>query len=208
MKIFISACVYALMASGLVYGNGDVDERESVGGIVLGYSGEIPEDLAIRVRAFIEYHTAIPVRLTPVEMGDGESLREIGEPLNKILEPDDVFLVVFAWPDTGHEANEEHAAYLYDHEVAVINARVLEDTDDLETYGRRLEKVAMHSVGIMLGVEPVPNPRSAMFPYRTIEQLDMMGRNYDPPSLHNVQRAASKRGIDLMEDKTRIPDRP
>ncbi len=187
--------------TGMVQVQGAGADEEVRRGIALVRVGETPEDLVVRVRDFVERNTAIPVRIRDARPAEGDSLTDIGRRLTGLMEPEDVFLIALARPESEFE---EHAVYLYDQNVAVVNARVLEHPDDPETYGRRLEKITMRSIGLMLGVDPVPNPHSAMYPYRSMKELDAMGRNYDPPTLINVQKAAVEQGMDLIRESPYI----
>jgi hypothetical protein len=160
--------------------------------------GDVAPEMAQRVRDFAERNLALPVRLAPrrdVVPGDLEAQ---GPALGDALGPDDAFLVALVWPT---EEDERHAIYLYDSHTAVVNARTLKQgvTTD-EQYGRRLEKLTMRSFGLLLGIDAVPNPQSAMFPYRTFEELDGIARGIDPPTLRRLQRAAMGRGLVLVKD--------
>jgi hypothetical protein len=58
----------------------------------------------------------------------------------------------------------------------------------------------MRGIGLLLDVPQVPNPQSAMWSYRTMEELDWMGRNFDPPSLMKLQQNAIVMGLPLIKD--------
>ena len=48
-----------------------------------------------------------------------------------------------------------------------------------------------------MGLEPSPNPLSAMTHYSTLEELDQIGRNLDPPWLIKLQEKAVEWGIEI-----------
>lgn len=169
-----------------------------VRGIGLVAIGDIPAPLMERLRAFAEFNTAIPVRIRPALPYGGQSLYQEGEAVAQSKAEADVALVALV---DGDFSFTEHAVYRYTDGVALVNVREMRvDAPDEEIFARRLEKLTMRSIGLLLDVEPVPNPFSAMWSYQTKEDLDMMGRNYDPPSLLQVQRKAMRRGIRLLED--------
>lgn len=167
-------------------------------GIGLVAVGSFPPELLERLRSFAEFNTAMPIRIRPAQPYHGKALFEEGATLATVKSPSDVALVALAYDDFDFK---EHAVYRYADGIAVINARALQVGDpDAEGWARRLEKLTMRSIGLLLDVDSVPNPLSAMYPYQSMEELDMMGRNYDPPSLLQVQRKAMQRGIRLQED--------
>jgi len=159
-------------------------------------AGPVEEASLQRVKAFVEEYVAVPIRILPPQEAKGTTLHEEGEALVGLRAETDVALVALVSPA---EEQPEHAVYLYDQHVAVVNARVLKLDADEETYGRRLEKLVVRSMALLLGIEPVPNPQSALFPYRDIEQLDTIARTLDPPTLAAFQRAAAERGVKLIE---------
>ncbi len=171
------------------------DEAVDLGkGMALVRVGDISEDLLERVREFVQNNTAIPVRIRDTRSGEANTLDDIGIIQGEEMKPEDVVLIVLAWPDEEHKV---HAVYLYDERVAVVNARALDHPEDPDLYVRRVKRVVLRSAGVMFGVEAVPNPHSAMFPYRTLEELDAIGLNFDPPSLRRIQEAALEKGIEL-----------
>jgi hypothetical protein len=160
--------------------------------------GNVDPAMVDRVRAFVEEQTAVPVRLEEARPEAGESLQADGESLADAVGPHDLCLVALALPV--RDASE-HAVYLYDRNIAVVNARALKPASgDMETYGRRLEKVVMRSYGLLMGLEQVPNPHSALWPYRNLEELDAIGRGFDPPTLWRFQEIAKERGARLLRD--------
>lgn len=191
---WIGLALVATAASGAF---GAEDQNSQPEGLAIGVIGSMPCDQVERVRAFVEKNTAIAVRqLDTVEPAEPAALLEDAAAwVDDRREPRDACVV---WFYTGDESSEEHAIYQHEQATAVVNVNALM-TDDEEVYMRRLERLAMRSVGLLLDVPPVPNPQSAMFSYRTLEELDRMGRNFDPPSLMRLQENAVDKGIPLIE---------
>ncbi|HDL77202.1 MAG TPA: hypothetical protein ENG36_00345 [Lentisphaerae bacterium] len=65
---------------------------------------------------------------------------------------------------------------------------------DRERYCRRIERQVMRIIGMLLGLSPCPNPRCVMHHYRTLDELDEMGRNFCPPCLGRLEEAVAAKG--------------
>lgn len=78
--------------------------------------------------------------------------------------------------------------------VAVIDARRL-PTEDPERSGRRFERMAFRSIGLLLGLPLCPNPYCALTDGSMINNLDQAARTFCPPCEAAAQRAltSSKR---------------
>ena len=187
----------ALVATAAADAFGAQDENSQPEGLAIGVIGSMPCHQVERVRSFVEKSTAMAVRrLDTVEPAEpAVILEDAADWVGDQREPRDACVV---WFYTGGESSEEHAIYRYEQATAVVNVNALM-TDDEEVYMRRLERLTMRSVGLLLDVPPVPNPQSAMFSYRTLGELDRMGRNFDPPSLMRLQENAVDKGIPLIE---------
>ncbi len=184
-----------LCAGGGHAGEQIADEVVAPTGIVIAAVGDMPAAHMERVRSFVERHTRIATRLLEPQSASGEDFSEILDVLAHLRTPEHA-CVVFLYAEG--DDFEEHAVYRYESGVGVVNAALMK-TEDEEQYLRRLEKLAMRSVGLLMGVEMVPNPQSAMWSYRTMAELDAMGRNFDPPSLMRLHDSARAKGIPLIE---------
>jgi len=162
--------------------------------LAMAVVGEVDPALAERVRAFAEENLALPVRLLePCEAAEAASLNAIGEAAAQGLGEADVCLVVLAAPVA---PLPNHGIMMPEIKTAVINVPVLKPEDgDAERFGRRVEREAMMSIGLLLGLETCPNPQCAMWLYSNNEELDAKGRNYCPPCLDRVQKLAAGKGI-------------
>jgi hypothetical protein len=172
--------------------------------IALVAVGDVDPALAERVRAFAQENLALPVRLlAPREAAPTASLNEIGEAARAAMGAVDVCLVVLAAP---LEDFPNHGILLPESKVAVVNVRALKPEDgDVERYGRRLEREAMMSIGLLLGLEPCPNPQCAMWLYSNDDELDAKGRNYCPPCLDRVQQFGREKGLTLVTNSPFAP---
>jgi hypothetical protein len=190
-------CGLILTAAGLAGEPPAVESPAPVKAIGLVPVGSVDAAFVERVRSFVEGNTALPVRVLPSQKPAGKSLDEEGTAAGKWLTGSEVCLVVLVEPT---EDIQPHGVLLPNQHVAVVNVKSLRPVDgDAEKYGRRLEREVMQSIGLLLGIEPCPNPQCALWAYKTDEELDIKGRNFCPPCLNRVQKAARERGVKLIE---------
>jgi hypothetical protein len=159
--------------------------------------GAVDVALAERVRAFVEENTAVQTRLLPARDVAGKTLDEEGAAAAALVGDGVMCLVAIVEPT---EDVKPHGVLLPEQHVAVVNAKSLRPADgDAEKFARRLERETMQSIGMLLGLEPCPNPQCALWQYTTDEELDTKGRNFCPPCLEKVQKAAREKGVKLIE---------
>ena len=201
MKVMQRWCAMAVvvLASGATTQTSAGDESLDMVAV-----GDLPPAMAERVRAFAQENLAMAVRLAePMEASPAESLNAIGRAALDRLGGADVALVVLAVPAEDHRA---HGIMMPDERVAVVNARLLKpEDDDEERYGRRLEREAMMSFGLLIGLETCPNPQCAMWLYSNTEELDLKGRNYCPPCLDRFQKIAMPKGVRVIRESPFAP---
>ncbi len=160
----------------------------------LGVLGSASSELLDRVHAFAEAHTGIPIqRIDPIPDAEKDDLHDWFE----VLDVGQGSFTVYLY--AGDTKYEPHILHSPSGRYAIVNLRALY-TEDQEVYLRRVEKLFMRSIGLLLEVPLVPNPHSAMWTYQTLEDLDIMGRNFDPPSLLRLQQNAKDRGIAIGVD--------
>lgn len=165
-------------------------------GVGIAVVGELDEAAVERVRAFAERNTSIPVRVRDITLASGANLGKVADQLAPERVPEDAaFILLYA----GESGFTDHTVYRYHARTGIVNVTLLQ-TDDEEQFLRRVEKLTMRSLGLLMNVPPVPNPQSAMWTYSNLEELDLMGRNFDPPSLRVIQRNAVDMGIELIAD--------
>lgn len=166
-------------------------------GLGLRVAGTWDDDALERVRAFVQRNTSVEVRVRPSLALDASTPLDTLQDLlgTERADADAALVVLYA----GDQEFEPHTVYDYEAGVAVVNLSALA-TDVVETELRRIEKLTIRSFGLLLDVPMVPNPHSALWTYRTLEELDFMGRNFDPPSLIRFQQNAAEMGIPLIEN--------
>ena len=161
--------------------------------------GDVDEQLALRAQQWTEQNLAFSVPLLdPKPTARFGSLDEVAQYAATLLETNRVGLVVL-WRPTSDASN--HGAHYPDLRVSVANLNAMFTPDtDAEKIERRVERQAIRGVCLLFGLEPSPNPFSAMFNYSNLEELDAIGRNLDPPWLKRVQEKAVALGIPLDPD--------
>ena len=162
--------------------------------------GEENESAMSRVKAWAEENLAIPVPVLPAQPETKiEGFEEVAQYGSGLLEADRLGLVVLWRPSATNVTS--HGAYYPDQRVAVINLAAMYTADtEQETIERRLERQVIRGICLTMGLEPNPNPQSAMFNYSTMEELDAIGRNLDPPWLMRLQEKALAEGISVNVD--------
>lgn len=169
---------------------------ESQQAIGVGVIGSLSGAQIERIRSFVEKNTALRILLLDdVPDSPREELADWLEILRDATPGASFDIYMYA----GDQVFDPHSVYSYRDQQAVVNATALCDGDE-ELFLRRMEKLVMRAVGLLLDVPMVPNPQSAMWAYQTIEELDFMGRNFDPPSLLRLQENARERGLPLEPD--------
>lgn len=160
--------------------------------------GEANDALVARATAWAEENLAIAV---PVLATDPDiklaTFNEVAEHVGAQRE-DDRLGVVVLWRPSSDIMN--HGAFFPEQRVAVVNLQAMFSGEaDQETKERRVERQVIRGICFCMGLEPNPNPQSAMFNYGTMEELDAIGRNLDPPWLMRLQEKAVASGIPINE---------
>lgn len=159
--------------------------------------GDVDGAITARVKNFIEYNCAIPVRVLDPQARTHDALFDQAQALGGLVSDPLLCLVAVVNPPEGVS---EHAVYDYDGPVAAVNVRALQPEDgDQETHFRRIEKVVTRSYALLMGLEAVPNPQSSLYPYATLAELDSIARSLDPPSLMKLQEILVPKGVTLVE---------
>jgi hypothetical protein len=166
--------------------------------------GPVDSALVDRVVAFARENTALNIRFLPAMEVTGDTLDAIAAEAAKAMASDDAALVVLAYPSADIKP---HGVSLPGIHVAVVNVKSLEPASgDAETFARRVEREVMQSIGMQLDMPACPNPQCAMWSYSTDEELDAKGRNYCPPCLGVLQKAAREKGVGMdMNNPLSIP---
>jgi hypothetical protein len=162
--------------------------------VALVVAGPVDEAVVARVKAWAEEQLAIPVPLAEALETKGASMDAVAREASARLAPEDLGVIVLL---KSEQELPNHGIFNPDLRVVVVNVNRMAKDADEETFGRRMERQVIRGIGSLLGLELSPNPESAMAFYSTMEELDMMGRNLDPPWLYQLQQRARAFGLPL-----------
>ena len=161
--------------------------------IALVAAGSVDAALMDRVVKFVRENTGLNIRVLPAMEATGETFDAVAASAAKIMGAEDAELVVLLEPSADIRP---HGAMFPEQRVAVVNVKSLVPANgDIETLGRRVEREVMQSAGLLLGMPLCPNPQCAMWKYSTDEELDAKGRNFCPPCMEALQKAAREKGV-------------
>jgi len=186
-----------LLISTCAFAEGEAAPVQAPAGksIALVAVGPVDSALMDRVVAFVKENTALNIRVLPAMEVTGDTLDAIAAEAGKAMSSDDAALVVLAEPSADIKP---HGATFPEQRVAVVNVKSLKPSNgDAETLGRRVEREVMQGIGMQLGMQACPNPQCALWSYSTDEELDAKGRNYCPPCMGALQKAAKEKGVGM-----------
>ena len=159
--------------------------------ITLVNAAEVDADLLERVRAFAEDQLHVPVRtLEKPQLAGKENFQALEKAVLRIKTDADVSLIVIS----GINGEDKHLEVYPEDGVALINAQPLY-TDEPETFARRIERMVMRAAAFVFEMPPTPDPFCVTRDYRSLEDLDRMGRNFSPPWMGRFADEAKKRGL-------------
>jgi hypothetical protein len=159
----------------------------------------MPDPPVERVRDWMLANLHYEVDLVRLPAWEGDSAGEQMEALAVLPVENVLVTVVMA------ERLEEgkHAVILPERMTGFIQVPLLFEEENERDF-RRLERQAMRIAGFSLGVPPQPMPFCALAPYRTLEELDRMGRGFSPPAMAQYRAQLVARGIPLSPDAERL----
>jgi len=102
------------------------------------------------------------------------------------------------------ESSEEHVYTSDSKRITVINIIPLQTSKD-ERFVQRLERLMMRGAGKAAGLGFDPDPHCVMHSYKTIEDLDKMGRNFSPPWQAMFNSAAKRMGLEIIPYSPKKP---
>jgi len=101
---------------------------------------------------------------------------------------------------------EQHAFVDPKRRAGIIHVDLLVPTVEEKTL-RRLDRQAMRVVGFALGLPPQPIPFCCLYPYRSLEELDAIGRGFSPPAQALYRKQLVEKGIPLTKAaRERLPN--
>jgi hypothetical protein len=173
------------------------DEPVTRNPVALVRAGAVEDEIVERVKSWAESQLAIPVPLAESMETKADSLNAVADEAAARVGPDDLGLIVLFQSET---PVPNHGIFRPEQRVVVVNVGLMREGADEEKFGRRMERQVIRGIGTLMGLELSPNPESAMCMYSTMEELDQMGRNLDPPWLYQLQQKAREFGVPLDPD--------
>ena len=162
--------------------------------ITLVNAAALDADLLERIRLFAEDQLHVPVRTLEKPMfGGAKSFQSLEKSVLRIKTDADISMIVLA----GINGEEKHLKVFAENGVAVINTQPLY-TDETETFARRMERQVMRAAAFVFGLPPTPDPFCVTRDYRSLEDLDQMGRNFSPPWMGRFAGEAATRGLEPL----------
>jgi len=151
----------------------------------------IDATLLERVRSFAEKELYVPVRtLEKPRLAEKKDFQTLEKAAKRVKSDSDVTLIVLS----GFDNETEHLKVYPESGIVIVNSLPL-NTDDAEKFARRMERMVMRAAAFSFGMEPTPDPFCVTRNYRSLEDLDTMGRNYSPPWQGRFAKEAAKRGL-------------
>lgn len=162
--------------------------------------GDVDGALMDRIQKWASHNLAMPVPVFPAESKlHLESFQEVVDAA-KLMLPENQLGLVVIWRPANDDV-QNHGANYPEQRIAIANLNPMFTPDtDPEIIERRVERQAIRGICMVMGIEPSPNPMSAMFNYSSLEDLDGIGRNLDLPWLVRVQEKAVEVGIEITPD--------
>lgn len=157
------------------------------------------DDAVVRVRDWMQSNLHYEVDVLRLPAWEGTTAEEQMASLKALPEENILVTVVMA------ERLEEgrHAVILPERMLGFIQVPLLFESPEERDF-RRLERQAMRIAGFSLGVPPQPMPFCALAPYRSLEELDRMGRGFSPPAMAQYRAQLVERGIPLSPEAERL----
>lgn len=143
------------------------------------------------IRAFAERELRVPVRSVQRSGWAGYvSPQDVATIAQEERADADVLLIVVVRLDGAVDPLTVDAG----RRLAVVNVQPLE-TEDPQRFTRRVERMVMRGAAFAIGLPPTPDPYCVTREYRSVEELDRMGRNYSPPWQGRFAEEAGKIGL-------------
>ena len=154
----------------------------------------LDKELMSRLEAFAEKELHVDFRtLENARLSKVVDFQAVESVAARVKTDTDVALIVLS----GDEADERHLVVNAEAGLALINTTALYVDDD-EIFGKRLERMVMRAAAFVFEMPPTPDPYCVTRDYKTVEELDRMGRNYSPPWMSRFADEAKKRGLKPM----------
>lgn len=199
--------IIKLAAAGLLLLSIGCSNEPQEKAITLVNAAAVDAGLLERVRAFAERELHVPVRTVDrPRLAGRENFQSLEKAVRRVKRDTDAEMIVL----TGFNGETQHLAVFPKSGIALINTQPLY-TDDKEIFARRVERQVMRAAAFTFELPPTPDPFCVTRDYRSLEDLDRMGRNFSPPWQGRFADEAARRGLRSLNGggyKTGSPGTP
>jgi hypothetical protein len=183
--------IITILTIGLVLFTGGCSNAPQEKAITIVNAAAVDAPMLERVRSFAERELHVSIRtLERPELAGKKDFQALEKAAQRLKTDADVTLIVLA----GFNDDAEHLSVDPGSGIAVVNAQALY-TDHEEKFARRLERMVMRAAAFSFEMEPTPDPFCVTRDYRSLEDLDTMGRNFSPPWQGRFAEEAARRGL-------------
>jgi len=194
------AVLSLLTAYHSALGNPEVSKGEKA--IAVVSIGQFDTNLFDRVTRFVGDNYYCSIRAKPNQNTIQKSPEEGAQDLEKLIGPDDICLLGLV---NIHQDVKFFEAVFQSRKVALLNIRALrpdnmKNDTAMEKYARRVEKESMRLIGQLIGLNPCPFPRCALYIAASEQELDAKSRNLCPPCQGKAAELLRAKGVRLTVD--------
>ncbi len=168
-----------------------IEEGPTEKALTLVNASAVDAELLETIRQFMEKELHVMVRtVEKPELATQKDSQTLEAAALRAKHENDAVYILVAKLD-----GEEHLTVNADSGIAIINAKALY-TADAKKFALRIERMAMRAAAFSFGLEPTPDPFCVTRDYRSLQDLDRMGRNYSPPWQGRYAKEVEKRGVE------------
>jgi predicted Zn-dependent protease len=148
-----------------------------------------------QIQDFVGQQLQVPVRIVDdAALAEADRFQTLEAAAMEKRHELDVIYIVLAALDSN-----QHLAVFEESRIALINTDAL-FTDDPKKFHRRIERQIMRAAAFCVGLPPTPDPFCVTRNYKSLEDLDKMGRNFSPPWQGRFADKAEELGL-LIKNK-------
>jgi hypothetical protein len=149
-----------------------------------------------KVRLFVQQTLNAPVRSAQAPGRVGEDILALGRSCIALMTTNDVCFVALVNPTA---RVKDPCVIVPDQCWAAVNVDAMKAGNASATVVLdRTERQVMRCIGFLFGVGFTPDPRAVNHPITAVEQLDQIGKGFDPPGIEKFWAEAQQRGMQSL----------
>jgi hypothetical protein len=191
MKIKRSILSMALVFTTGVAGSAVAGDAAGKARVLFTSEPDADRALVHRVEQFVSRQLGVRTAWAPLDAAAAGSKQTVLDRVSADRGGTDAVVLAFVRTDG---ASDLHMEVDPEKSIAAIRLNAVQ-SEDAEIFARRVERQAMRAVVFLVGLEPSLDPYCVTRPYRTLEDLDSMGRNLSPPWFDRFRRKAADLGL-------------